>query len=274
MEPKRAILHLSTAERSASADVSAWAEACGDAEVMVCGDAFDACVQALQPSASYDLIFVGTDRLAVDEFVVVRYLRESFPKAVLILYGQDAGLVEYSVMPLTAVYRSRAALGELLARGGVDSVVEHIRHLSFGAVRLAGPRSAAREHSPGALAPTDAALRPSASEPRPSPPEELVARPLAEPRLLAPDAANSLAEAGAAHAPAPEEEDPRDWIALEPPAAPAAARPALNDAAAKHSRPAAASANAHDHTREGAGNPPRAILSQEELEALLKDTGI
>jgi hypothetical protein len=150
-----------------------------EVEAFACADVYEACVHLLREYENVpDLVLMGADWLAEDELGIVRYVRETWPQAVMVLYGAaaPAGL---DLLPLTLTCRTDAGLQELLAKPPAQ-VVRQLR-------ARATPRSPAAPLPAVAAAPAGPSvvepprLRPLKNEPPLPPGSAPTSRPAASP---------------------------------------------------------------------------------------------
>ncbi len=81
------VLHLATADHASTAQVDAWLQRYS-ASVLRCADAFDACLNLIRsPEHVPDLVLLGADYLLTDELNIFDYLRETWPSAIVVVYG-------------------------------------------------------------------------------------------------------------------------------------------------------------------------------------------
>lgn len=112
----RTAIHLCTGQHADAQALNAWLERHG-VEVIGFDDVYRACVHLLRRYERIpDLALVGTDWLMDDEINIVAFLRQTWPRVAVILYGgtHESPLVE--LLPLTRTCRGAAGLSELTSR--------------------------------------------------------------------------------------------------------------------------------------------------------------
>lgn len=120
MSSVRNVLHIRTGQRAAAEAIDAWLYDHG-VDVLPFSDVYDACTHLLKGYESVpDLALVGTDWLSEDECRIIRYVRETWPRVGLIIYGlaRDTFVADFS--PLSRTCRSQHALQRLLAQSPHD----------------------------------------------------------------------------------------------------------------------------------------------------------
>lgn len=169
-EVRRAI-HVRTGQRAAVEAVDAWLAGHG-VDVVGLPDVYAACVHILQHYADVpDLVLLGADWLAEDEFALLTYVRQTWPRAGVIVYGSPAGTPLLDILPLMRTCRTEAALRALLAEppaAVLDALFEQ-------AAALAAPLPA--PEAPAAPAPARPDVRAEGArraEPGPAPPRALL----------------------------------------------------------------------------------------------------
>lgn len=112
----RRAIHICTGQRAAAEALDAWL-AQHKVEVVGLPDVYDGCVYLLKNYESVpDLVFIGADWLAEDEFAIVRYVRETWPRAAVVVYGSSAATPSFDWAPWTHTCRTEAALRKLVGQ--------------------------------------------------------------------------------------------------------------------------------------------------------------
>jgi len=120
----RRAVHLRTGPRASDETVDAWLREHG-AEVAAFDDAYACCAHLLTHYEQIpDLVFVGSDWLQADELAIVAYVRQTWPRCVVIIYG-DGEVPAAEFLPQVVSCRGRTELGALLA-GGPDELVSRL----------------------------------------------------------------------------------------------------------------------------------------------------
>lgn len=108
--PPQSALHIRTAEPGLADLVDAWLTT-HRVRCTCCADVYEACVHLIKHSQDVpDIAFVGSDWLAADDFLILRYLRETWPSVAIVVYGTRDGATTCADEPLCRVCRSRRAL--------------------------------------------------------------------------------------------------------------------------------------------------------------------
>ncbi len=111
----RRAVHIRTGQRAAAEALDGWL-AQHAVEVVGLPDVYDGCVYLLRNYATVpDLVLIGVDWLAEDEFALVRYVRETWPRAGVVIYGSSAATPSFDWAAWTYTCRSDAALREMIA---------------------------------------------------------------------------------------------------------------------------------------------------------------
>lgn len=105
------VLHLATADHASTAQVDAWLQRYSTS-VSRCSDVFDACLNLIRsPEHVPDLVLLGADYLLTDELNIFDYLRETWPSAIVVVYGDAERCARLTAGRDTDVYTPpRAAL--------------------------------------------------------------------------------------------------------------------------------------------------------------------
>lgn len=110
-------VHLRTGDTSAASLVEGWFQH-HRVRYVDHADAYECCVHLLRHSdAPPDLVFVGVDWLTSDETQILHYVRDVWPGAILVVYGDAGTGGDAGDSPLTVVLSSRSALRDFLAEG-------------------------------------------------------------------------------------------------------------------------------------------------------------
>lgn len=130
-------MHIRTGQRATADTVDAWLSRHG-VEVVAPADVYDACAQLLlEFDRIADLVLIGTDWLAPDDLRIVRYIRETWPRSAIVLYGGGAETAGAELTPFVWPCRTGADLARLVAAPPADV----LRHLAEEALprTLTGP---------------------------------------------------------------------------------------------------------------------------------------
>jgi hypothetical protein len=154
VEVRRA-LHIRTGQRAAADALDAWLVQ-HQVESVPFGDVYEACVHLLQNYERVpDVVLVGADWLSDDELNIVRYVRQTWSGAAIIIYGSAPDTPRVDVLPLVLTCRGERGLRTLLD----GTPAELVRRLA----ESVGPIE-----SPTAAIPA----RPATTAPRPIPPPD------------------------------------------------------------------------------------------------------
>jgi hypothetical protein len=122
----RSALHIRTGQRAAADALDAWL-AQYQVESVPFGDVYEACVHLLQNYAHVpDLVLVGADWLSDNEVNIVRYVRQTWSAAAIVVYGSAPDTPRVDVLPLVMTCRGERGLRTLL--GGTPA--ELVRRLA------------------------------------------------------------------------------------------------------------------------------------------------
>jgi len=166
----RNALHVRTGQPAAAGALDAWLDRHG-VERTAFDDVYSACVHLLtQYERVPDLVFVGADWLLEDEFGILRYLRETWPRVGIVVYGRTDISPALHVAPLVCACPTQAALDRLLAETParlLERLCAESSQLWTAPKRLESERrpDAIETHAPPAQRVTCAA--PALSEPDP-----------------------------------------------------------------------------------------------------------
>lgn len=118
----RSAIHVRTGQRASVEAVDAWLAQHG-VETVAFDDPYDACVHLLRQYEQIpDLALIGTDWLAEDEANIIAYVRQTWSRAVVVVYGATQETPRFDVLPLTRTCRGEAALRRILAEPPADLV--------------------------------------------------------------------------------------------------------------------------------------------------------
>lgn len=116
-------LHIATGDQAAAFLFDAWLNRYS-AEIERVSDVFDACVRMLQsPEKLPDLILLG-GTLADDEQLLIRYLIETWPGAIILHYGQG-GAAHPIAAPWILHVESQTRRNEILSSDPAHLVQNH-----------------------------------------------------------------------------------------------------------------------------------------------------
>ena len=111
----RSAVHLHTGQPAAANALDAWLARHG-VERIAFDDVYASCVHLLTRYDHVpDLALVGADWLQEDEFGIVRYLRETWPRVGIVVYGRAETSPALHAAPLVCTCPTQAALDRLLA---------------------------------------------------------------------------------------------------------------------------------------------------------------
>ncbi len=131
-------LHIRTGQRALVEAVDAWLVRHA-VEVIAFDDVYAACAFVLQPhERSPDLALVGTDWLADDEYPIIAYVRQTWPRTAILVYSQSGQGPRSELLPFTRHCRGAAELEACLS-GPPDVVLR-----SLGADWPVGDRAVER----------------------------------------------------------------------------------------------------------------------------------
>lgn len=110
----RRAFHLRGGQRVMVERIDAWLAEHGF-EVAGCADALDACTHLLRNTEQQpDLVFIGSDWFAPEDYEIVGYVREAWPTAGIVVYGQALDPQPFAAPDLCVYCASRSALRNLL----------------------------------------------------------------------------------------------------------------------------------------------------------------
>jgi hypothetical protein len=111
----RTALHIRTGQPATGAALEGWL-ARHTVDVVGCDDVYEACVRLLQNyDAVPDLVLLGADWLNADEYRIVRYVRETWPRAGILIYGRIEPSPAWHATPMLHVCHTPGALDKLIA---------------------------------------------------------------------------------------------------------------------------------------------------------------
>ena len=111
----RNAMHIRTGQRAAAEAVDAWLGQ-HQVDVAAFADVYAACAFLLKHFDRVpELTFIGADWLAESEFAIARYIRETWPRTGIVLYGSAGVPLGADVAPLVLTCRGEAALREVIA---------------------------------------------------------------------------------------------------------------------------------------------------------------
>ena len=118
-------------------------------------DAYAACVHLLtRYSQIPELALVGTDWLPADEFELAAFIRHTWPRTLIVLYGDAPGPVAYPARPLVLTYVGCPGLDRLCAEVPAELAVRACAQLprlvtdERGPGHVSGPLPRARDSAP------------------------------------------------------------------------------------------------------------------------------
>lgn len=178
-------IHIRTGPPAAANAVERWLRA-DNVEVAALPDAYAACVHLLREYENVaDLALIGTDWLDAQEIRIVHYIRQTWPRIGVVMYGTGPMPAAEST-PLVRVCSTDAALRDLLAQSptAVLDALTREAQVAFGEVFRAG----GKRHEPGAVRANGLKVTP----PRPASPRKLVKRMVEPEPEYRPDAPGRL----------------------------------------------------------------------------------
>ena len=111
----RSAIHIRTGQRAAAESLDAWL-AQHQVESVPFGDVYEACVHLLQNYAHVpDLVLVGADWLSDDELNIVRYVRQTWSGAAIVVYGSAPDTPRVDILPLVLTCHGERGLRTLLS---------------------------------------------------------------------------------------------------------------------------------------------------------------
>jgi len=158
----RSAIHIRTGQRADVQAVDDWL-AHHAVEVVGLGDVYEACVHLLKNYEQIpELALIGVDWLAAGDLNIVAYVRQTWSRTGIVVYGDGAEMPRLDLLPLSLACRGAVALRKLLTETPADlsrrlsadiapvSIVAEPRtprapHIPAGANVFPAPRPAARE---------------------------------------------------------------------------------------------------------------------------------
>lgn len=138
----RSAIHVRTGQRGAVEAIDAWLSR-HQVAVVPLGDAYQACVYLLKHYQRIpDLALIGADWLADDEIDIISYLRHTWPRTGVLVYGSSPQTPLCELLPLTRTCRGEAALRELLACTPAELLSELCTELAATGAPLTVPTPA------------------------------------------------------------------------------------------------------------------------------------
>jgi hypothetical protein len=139
----RSAIHVRTGTRASTDAIDAWLSQ-HQVAVVPFDDVYAACAHLLKNFAQIpDLVFVGTDWLSRDELGIVPYVRQTWSRTGIVVYGEAAETPPFDWLPLVLMCRGKAALDAVLAAPPA-SVVRRLDEQ----LRPSGPNLATLENPP------------------------------------------------------------------------------------------------------------------------------
>jgi hypothetical protein len=150
----RSAIHVRTGPRTSAAAIDTWLTQ-HQVEIIPFDEVYTACVHVLQHYERIpDLVFVGRDWLAGDELNIVSYVRQTWPRSGIIVYGDTGETPLCDLLPLVLTCRGPAAVHDLLAATPAELVRrlgEQLRPLVLGPAPtedVRRPRAVVRQSLP------------------------------------------------------------------------------------------------------------------------------
>jgi len=130
----RSAIHVRTGQRELSEAVDIWLRHHGVATIAL-ADAYEACLHLLRnQQRAVDLALIGADWLADDEFRVLTFLRQTWQRTPVLVYGASNDLPCFDAVPLVVTCRGAASLEAKLAQ----PPGELVRRITGASVSLVG----------------------------------------------------------------------------------------------------------------------------------------
>jgi hypothetical protein len=118
----RSAIHVRTGECAVVEALDHWL-ARHHVDVIPFADVYDACVHLIKDCEHIpDLALIGADWLADDEFNIVTYIRQTWPRTGIVVYGGARETPLVDLLPMMLTCRTEAALQQLLAGTPTDLV--------------------------------------------------------------------------------------------------------------------------------------------------------
>lgn len=122
MPAVRSAIHVRTGQRASVEAIDAWL-ARHHVDTTPLDDVYGACVHLLKQYEQIpDLVLVGSDWLSRDELTLVSYVRHTWPRSGIVVYGDTTPMPSFDFLPLVLICHGAAALRELLAASPADLV--------------------------------------------------------------------------------------------------------------------------------------------------------
>jgi hypothetical protein len=142
-------IHVRTGQRASAEMVDTWLTRSG---VSAAGfdDVYAACVYLLRHYAAIpDLALVGADWLGDDELSIVAYIRQTWPRTAIVVYGGQRETPRYDHWPLTRTVRGADGVRELTGRTPAEVVAQLCAEMPplAAAMSLGGERAAGQERA-------------------------------------------------------------------------------------------------------------------------------
>ncbi len=113
-------IHICTGQRATGRAVEAWLAEYG-VETVRFDDVYEACAYLLKHYDRVpDLVLVGIDWLAPSEFNIVPYIRQTWPRVGMVVYGATTNAPLFDALPYVLTCSSAAALRSILGRSPND----------------------------------------------------------------------------------------------------------------------------------------------------------
>jgi hypothetical protein len=115
-------IHVRTGQRTLVEAIDAWLTQ-HRVEVTPLDDVYAACVHLLKCYEHIpDLVFVGADWLSRDELSIVSYVRQTWSRSGIVVYGDNSEIPLFDFLPLVLTCRGGAATRALLGGTPADLV--------------------------------------------------------------------------------------------------------------------------------------------------------
>jgi hypothetical protein len=158
-------IHIRTGQKSVVKRVDDWLAA-HDVGCVTFDDVYGACVYLLRHYDRIpDLVLVGADWLARDEYNIVSYVRQTWPRVGVVVYGSAGSTPLFDLLPLMIACDSAAALEQLLAESPGAVVRRMLASVSPGELAAASgaPPAPQQPLGVGPLPPPRGAVEESAA---------------------------------------------------------------------------------------------------------------
>lgn len=156
-------IHIRTGSREAADAIDAWLNR-HDVATLSLTNVYDACVYLLRKyDMIADLAFVGTDWLAAEDFAILDYLRQTWPRVGIVVYGCTANTPRVDVLPLMRALPA----GDLTRQLSENTPTEMLARLYARATPLGEPPPA-REKPAQTAIPTPRPAAPRVDTPPPA----------------------------------------------------------------------------------------------------------